>query len=270
MYKEFFGLTERPFAKTPDPRFLFESRQHREALARLEYAVEERDLTLLTGGIGCGKTTISRALIDRLDEDDYKIILMINPRLSPCQLLRSICRMSGADPKFFKTDLIEQINEELFRLYEQNKSLVLIIDEAQLIPQKSTFDEIRLLTNFQMDDTNLLTVIMIGQPEIKKRFSLPAYEALTQRIGIRYDLKPLNLEETDEYIRFRLSVAGRKELLFDKDAVEEIFKFSRGIPRLINTAATTCLIDAFGRDISAIGGESAKAVIRDLKEDNMG
>ncbi len=266
MYKIFFGLNERPFAKTPDPRFLYESKQHGEALARLEYAAEERELALLTGGIGCGKTTISRALVDRLGSD-YKIILMINPRLSSCQLLRAICKMMGTEPKYYKTDLIEQINDELFRLYEEGRSLVLIIDEAQLIPHKSTFDEIRLLTNFQLDDSNLLTIVLIAQPEIRNKLRLPSYEALSQRIGIRYHLKPLDREDTAEYIKFRLAVAGREEPLFDSNAIEKIFDYSGGIPRLINTAATTCLIDAFSRDEKVIDGSLAENVITELKAD---
>jgi len=147
MFEEHFGFTAKPFGKTPDPAFLYESNQHKEALARLEYAVEEKELALLVGDIGSGKTTLSRALIDRLG-DSRPVILLINPRLTPTQLLRSICSGLGLEPGKFRNDLLDQIHSRLFALYEEKREPVLIIDEAQLVPTKATFDEIRLLTNF--------------------------------------------------------------------------------------------------------------------------
>src|SRR3954468_21147129 len=190
MFEEFFGLTTKPFGKTPDPGFLYESAQHGEALARLEYAVEEKELSLLVGEIGAGKTTLSRALIDRIG-DARPVILLINPRLTPAQLLRSIASGLGLTPARFRNDLLDQIHGKLFELYEEKREPVLIIDEAQLIPTKATFDEIRLLTNFQLDDQNLLSVLLIGQPELDTRLDRHAYAALRQRIGMRYALGPL-------------------------------------------------------------------------------
>src|SRR6184192_3443630 len=166
MFEEFFGFATKPFGKTPDPSFLYESPQHREALARLEYAVEEKELALLVGDIGSGKTTLSRALIDRLG-DTRPIILLINPRLTPTQLLRSIAAGLGLAPSRFRNELLDQIHSKLFELYEAKREPVLIIDEAQLVPSKATFDEIRLLTNFQLDEENLLSVLLIGQPEVR-------------------------------------------------------------------------------------------------------
>ena len=155
MYEAYFGLQERPFSKTPDPRFLFLSKGHREALARMQYAVEERDLVLLTGEIGCGKTTLSRALMDALD-DSFKVVCLINPRLTPLEFLSSLARHLGVtEPARFKVDLLEQIGKILFEYYENDMTPVVVIDEAQLVPHKETFDEIRLLTNFQLDDINL-------------------------------------------------------------------------------------------------------------------
>src|SRR5882757_10688266 len=147
MFEEFFGFTTKPFGKTPDPGFLYESQQHAEALARLEYAVDEKELALLVGEIGSGKTTLSRALIDRIGES-RPVILLINPRLTPAQLLRSIAKGLDIDPPRFRNDLLERIHTRLYELYEESREPVLIIDEAQLIPSKQTFDEIRLLTNF--------------------------------------------------------------------------------------------------------------------------
>lgn len=255
MFEEFFGLAAKPFGKTPDPSFLYESRQHKEALARLEYAVEEKELALLVGDIGSGKTTLSRALIDRLTESgsaSRPIILLINPRLTPTQLLRSIAKGLGAEPPRLRNELLDQIHTRLYELYEEKREPVLMIDEAQLIPSKATFDEIRLLTNFQLDDQNLLSVILIGQPELEKRIEREHYAPLRQRIGMRYSLGPLSLDETIEYIEHRIRTAGGTRNPFDLRAMEEIHTLSRGIPRLINTLATTALLDAFGDDAETI------------------
>ena len=251
MFEEHFGFSTKPFGRTPDPAFLYESDQHREALARLEYAVEEKDLALLVGDVGSGKTTLSRALIDRVGES-RPVVLLINPRLSPTQLLRSISAGLGITPARFRNDLLDQLHTKLYDLYEQKREPVLIIDEAQLIPSKATFDEIRLLTNFQLDDQNLLSVVLIGQPELEERLERAAYEPLRQRIGMRYSLGPLSPEETVEYIEHRLRVAGGARNPFSATAMGEIHALSGGIPRLINTLCTTALLDAFGEDAETI------------------
>jgi len=251
MFEEFFGFTTKPFGKTPDPSFLYESPQHREALARLEYAVDEKELAVLVGEIGSGKTTLSRALIDRIG-DARPVILLINPRLTPNQLLRSIAVGLGLQPAKLRCDVLEQIQSKLVELYESRREPVLIIDEAQLLPGKATFDEIRLLTNFQLDDQNLLSVLLIGQPELDWRLDRAAYAPLRQRIGMRYSLGPLPLEETIAYIEHRIRVAGANRNPFSRAAMEEIHARSGGIPRLINTLATTALLDAFGDDAEII------------------
>ncbi len=262
MFEEFFGLQTKPFGKTPDPAFLFESRQHKEALARLEYAVEEKELALLVGDIGSGKTTLSRALIDRLGEA-RPVVLLINPRLTPVQLLRAIARGLGIEPARFRNDLLDQIHTKLFELYESKREPVLMIDEAQLIPTKATFDEIRLLTNFQLDDQNLLSVVLIGQPELEARLERDAYAPLRQRIGMRSSLGPLSLEETIEYIEHRIRVAGGARNPFSREAMAEIHTTSGGIPRLINTLATTALLDAFGEDAETIDPSRVVAAARE-------
>jgi len=262
MFETFFGLRSKPFGRTPDPAFLFESAQHREALARLEYAVDEKDLALLVGDIGSGKTTISRALIDRV-ADTRPIILLINPRLTPAQLLRSIASGLGLIPARFRNDLLDQIHTRLFELFEQKREPVLIIDEAQLIPGKATFDEIRLLTNFQLDDQNLLSVLLIGQPELEARLDRAAYAPLRQRIGFRYRLGPLSVEEVASYVAHRIAVAGGTRNPFDDDAVRALHEISGGIPRLINTLATTALLEAFGDDENRIDRTRIEAAARE-------
>jgi type II secretory pathway predicted ATPase ExeA len=175
MYEEFYRLTARPFSKTPDPKFLFLGRNHEEALARLQYAVEEKEMILLTGEIGCGKTTLTRALMDMLGSQ-YRIINIINPILSPAQFLRTLAkRMELHIPSRFKADLLDAIYEKVYQDFEAGTSAVIIIDEAQLIPRKETFEEIRLLTNFQLDYTNLLSLILVGQTDLRRRLNHKTY-----------------------------------------------------------------------------------------------
>lgn len=262
MFCEFFGFRERPFGKTPNPAYLFESAQHSEALARLEYAVEEKDLALLVGDIGSGKTTLSRALIDRIG-DSRPVILLINPRLTPSQLLRSIAAGLGLTPRHFRNDLLDQIHSRLYELYEEGREPLLMIDEAQLIPAKATFDEIRLLTNFQLDDQNLLSVVLIGQPELEGRLGRQAYAALNQRVGMRYNIGPLAEAETVEYVRHRIRIAGGERNPFTPEAMQGLHRFTGGVPRLINTVATTALLDAFGDDAETIDPARVESAARE-------
>jgi type II secretory pathway predicted ATPase ExeA len=264
MYEEFYGLTEKPFNKTPDPRFLYQSAKHAEALARLQHAVDEQDIVLLTGEIGSGKTTLSRVLIDSLDES-YRPLLIINPRLSPAQLLRTVALRLGMDDSGrHRHGLLEGINAKLYELFEAGKQPVLIIDEAQLIPGKTTFEELRLLTNFQLDDRNLLALVLIGQTELRERLDRRQYRALRQRIGMQYHLGPLDGEETREYVKHRLSVAGRETPLFDERALALLFEHSGGVPRRINIIAGNALLEGFGQGAEAIGPEIIESVVKDL------
>ena len=224
--------------------------------------MEEKELALLVGDIGSGKTTLSRALIDRLG-DARPVVLLINPRLTPTQLLRSIASGLGMQPGRYRNELLDQIHARLFELYEAGREPVLIVDEAQLIPSKATFDEIRLLTNFQLDDQNLLSVLLIGQPELETRIDRLAYAPLRQRIGMRYRLGPLTLEETIEYIEHRVRVGGGARNPFSRAAMEEIHAASGGIPRLINTLATTALLDAFGEDAETVDPQRIEAAARE-------
>lgn len=264
MYERYYGLSERPFSKTPDPRYLYMSQTHREALARLVHAVEERDLVLLTGEIGCGKTTLSRALMDELG-NGYRVMIFINPRLTPMEFLRALAlRLGLEDPSRYKTDLLEEIGSALYRCYEIGECPVLVIDEAQLVPHKETFDEIRLLTNFQLDDRNLMSVVLMGQPELRKRLAHRAYEPLRQRIGMQYDLHPLTLDETAEYLDFRIQVSGGVPGIFLPAAVERIHRYAGGVPRRINHVASLALLEGFGREARRIGPEILDAILSEL------
>jgi type II secretory pathway predicted ATPase ExeA len=264
MYKEFYGLREKPFSKTPDPRFLYLSKGHREALARLQYVMEERELALLTGDIGCGKTTISRALMDSMG-DAFHFCFVFNPRLNAMEFLRGIARgLRVEKPALAKDELLEEITGELYRFHQEGRCPVLVIDEAQMIPDREIFDEIRLLTNFQLDDRNLMSVIIMGQPELRRMLAAPVYEPFRQRIALSYHLNPLDMEETLEYLDFRVEVAGGSPGLFSPDAVHRIFELSGGVPRRINVIATNALLEGFGREASWVEGDIVEGLKSEL------
>lgn len=264
MYLEYYGFTEKPFDKTPNPVFFYKSPIHQEALARLQHGAEERELTVLTGEIGTGKTLLSRALIDSLEESFFPVLL-INPRLSPNQFLKTVAlRLGITSPPFFRADLLEQINTRLYQFYEESRCPVVIIDEAQLIPSKATFDEIRLLTNFQLDDSNLLSLILIGQPELRRRLKHNSYEAIRQRIGIRYHLGPMGRDDTSRYIAYRLETAGGDPDLITEEAVDVIFRYSGGLPRVINNIVSNALLAGFSKDLPVIGPDVVFDVVEDL------
>lgn len=263
MFASFFGLKKRPFSKTPDPRFLFYSRGHEEALARLQIGVEEKEIILLTGEVGSGKTTLSRALMDSLGEG-YRIISILNPRLTPSQFLRIIARRFGVDFNQPKDDLLEDLQGKVYDDYTKGITPIIIVDEAQLIPDKSTFEEIRLLTNFQLDDENMLSLILIGQPDLRRKLERKAYLPLRQRIGIFYHLRQLSHDEVRDYIAFRLKIAGRTEPLFSDAAIEAICRYSQQIPRNINNIAYNSLLGAFGQELQVISEEIIHDVAHEL------
>jgi type II secretory pathway predicted ATPase ExeA len=259
MFESHFGLREKPFRKTPDPRYLFLNESYEEALEQLLYAVEERDLALLTGEVGAGKTLLSRALVDRLG-DRYEVGMILNPRLSPRQFLRTVASEIGVgEPRFHAADLLEQIHDRLLALDEAKRPALLIVDEAHLIPSKATFEEIRLLTNFQLDDRNLIALVLIGQPELRERLQHRAYRALTQRIGAQFHLTPLSEEDSASYLRHRVRVAGGERELFTSGAIQVLHRASGGLPRVLNHLATQALLEGLAKGASRIDEEIATA-----------
>jgi len=259
MFESHFGLREKPFRKTPDPRYLFLNEDYEEALEQLLYAVEERDLALLTGEVGAGKTLLSRALVDRLG-DRYEVGMILNPRLSPRQFLRTVASEIGvSEPRFHAADLLEQIHDRLLELDEAKRPALLIVDEAQLIPGKATFEEIRLLTNFQLDDRNLIALVLIGQSELRERLQHRAYRALTQRIGAQFHLTPLSEDDTASYLRHRVRVAGGERDLFTNGAIRVLHRASGGLPRVLNHLATQALLEGLGRGAGMVDEEIATA-----------
>jgi type II secretory pathway predicted ATPase ExeA len=259
MYESFYGLRERAFKKTPDPRYLFLGESYEEALAQLQFAVEEMELALLTGEVGSGKTLLSRALVDKLGER-YEIGMVLNPRLTPRQFLKTAALELGIEsPRSQIADLMDQLYARLLELDGAGRAAVLIVDEAHLIPDRATFEEIRLLTNFQLDDRNLIAILLIGQPELRDRLRHRAYRALTQRIGAHFHLRPLTLAETSDYVRHRLQVAGAARAIFDEAALERLHLLSGGVPRVLNHLATQALIEGMVRGVPRVDVASVEA-----------
>ena len=252
MYEQYWGLREKPFRKTPDPRYLFLNDTYEEALERLKFAVEEMELALLTGEVGAGKTLMTRALVDSLGER-YEVGMILNPRLSPRQFLRTAAGELGVkEPRFHASDLLDQIHARLLELDESGRAALLIVDEAHLIPGKPTFEEIRLLTNFQLDDRNLIAIVLVGQPELRERLRHRTYRALTQRVGVSFDLVPLEPADTRAYLAHRLQVAGASRPLFSAEAIERLHEASQGIPRVLNQLATQALLEGMARGVAQV------------------
>jgi type II secretory pathway predicted ATPase ExeA len=263
MYETFYGLHDKPFRKTPDPRYLFLNETYEEALERLAFAVEEVELSLLTGEVGCGKTLLTRALIDRLG-DRYEVGMILNPRLAPRQFLRTVARELGvAEPRFHSSDLLDQIHARLLDLDEKGRPALLVVDEAHLIPGKPTFEEIRLLTNFQLDDRNLIAIVLVGQPELRERLKHRAYRALTQRIGAEFHLTPLSADDAVAYVRHRLKVAGATRTVLSDSAIRRLHAASRGVPRVLNHLATQALLEGMARGAAVVDEDMASAAVAD-------
>ena len=263
MYLEYWGLKTFPFENVPDPDFMYYSSEHEEALARLLYVVKEnKGIVLLTGEIGSGKTMLSRVLMQRLSETKFDIGLMTNPTLAPLDFLREILHNLGLNPagNSPKSHLLKLLNEKMLENLRDDMVTLLILDEAQLI-SKATFEEIRLLMNFQLNDRFMLTIILLGQPEL--RGVIKEIKQLDQRIAIRYHLNPFNLDETAKYIDLRLKKAGSVNSIIDRQAMDEIYGYSRGIPRLINNICDMSLMVGFISKTRIVDSGVVREAIRD-------
>lgn len=263
MYLDYWGLKKYPFENVPDPEFMYYSQEHKEALVRLLYAVNRRKgAALLTGEIGSGKTLLSRVFIQQLPEKDFEIGLITNPSLEPLDFLKEILYQIGLNFKTnSKTELINSLNTRLLENTKKNRTTLLIVDEAQLVHTDS-FEEIRLLLNFQLNDQFLMTFILIGQPELKD--IIRQYKQLDQRIAIRYHLNPLNIEETTKYISYRLAKAGLPDNgIFTPESIEEIYHYSEGIPRKINNVCDLSLLITFSMKGKAVDFDTVRKVIKD-------
>ena len=262
MYEEHFGFTEKPFSLTPDPRFLYKSESHANAFELLQYAMRRREgFVVVTGDIGTGKTTLCRALLEQIDRRTFTA-LVLNPFLSEDDLLKLILQdfgvVSRADVKagrlagVSKQDLIDTLYDFLLGLLPLKANAVLIIDEAQNLPLQ-VLEQLRILSNLETDKEKLLQMILVGQQNLKPLLRSPELRQLDQRVSIRYELKPLTDDETAAYIHHRLYVAGGASAVsFMPKAVQAVFQYSGGIPRLINLICDRSLLGAFSTKVSKV------------------
>jgi general secretion pathway protein A len=248
MYASFFGLSREPFSIAPDPRFLFMSERHREALAHLLYGLGGGGFVLLSGEIGTGKTTVCRHFLEQVPQD-CNVGYIFNPKLTVIELLRTVCDEFGVAHRDEATatvkDFVDPINGFLLKAHASGRSNVLIIDEAQNLSTE-VLEQLRLLTNLETSEKKLLQIILIGQPELRQMLEQPELEQLAQRVVARFHLDALSEPETAQYIAHRLSVAGLQGAIpFDEKAVRRIHRLSRGVPRRINLLCDRALLGAF-------------------------
>lgn len=264
MYEAHWGLTRLPFQNVPDPAFFFASSQHGEGLARLLYAVRYgKGAAMLTGAVGCGKTTLARAFILQLNQAHSDVGLITNPSLPRAEFLVEINQQFGLPASGNgKVDLLHRFNERLVDNQRMDRETVLIVDEGQAILEREVFEELRLLLNFQLNDRFLLTLVLMGQPELAEMVG--AVEQFAQRIAIRFHLQGLDEKETRDYIAFRLKRAGADRLLFTEGALDLIWERTRGVPRLINTLCDLCLLEGFASKESMVEERVARRALASL------
>ena len=266
MYKQFYQFKEYPFSITADPDYFFSSEHHLEAYSHLAYGIKERKgIIVITGEIGTGKTTLCRALLNRLD-DKIKTALILNPSFSDLQLLQLIIRdLEIPCTKNNKLDLVSAINQFLVEQTMKGNNVAVIIDECQNLNIRQ-LEQIRLLSNLETEKEKLLQIILVGQPELCEKLKNPALRQLNQRVTVRYHILPLMKEEVEKYINHRLTVAqADSRLQFTPQAIETVFEYSQGTPRIINIFCDRALLAGFVRETFTITEEIIHSCAKEVQ-----
>ncbi len=266
MYTQFYGLREKPFNVTSDPNFMFFSRHHKEALAHLFYGIKERKGFLeITGEVGTGKTTLCRVLLNSLDEKT-KTAFILNPNLSEVQLLRAITLDLGIKTESKnRNELMSSLNEFLIQQLSLGLNVVVIIDEAQNL-KPAILEQVRMLSNLETEKDKLFQIILVGQPELRDKLNSPSLRQLRQRISVRYHILPLESDEIEQYINHRLTVAGGDGLIiFTDKAIEQIYRYSEGVPRLINIICDRSLLAGYVLEKKKIGHDIVIKCVREME-----
>jgi len=271
MYYDFFGFREPPFSIAPDPRYLYLSDRHKEALAHLMYGVQgQGGFIVITGEVGTGKTTVSRCFIENVP-DNVDIALILNPRLSARELLSSICDELEIPHDVSATikELVDLINQDLLKAHAAGRHKVLMIDEAQNLSAE-VLEQLRLLTNLETAEKKLLQIVLLGQPELQEMLALPELRQLNQRVTARYHLDAIGKEELPAYLRYRLSVAGMRGDIFSQRAVNRLYRESQGIPRLINLISDRALLGAYAEGEHEITADHIRNASKEVRGHSMG
>ena len=265
-YTDHFDFDREPFSNAPNDKFYFDSEQHNQALVRLKYSVDsDKGLAVLVGGVGTGKTTLARRMLDDLPLEKYEssLLVMIHSAITPEWIMSRICVQLGVkNPDINPLKMLKQLYERLLEIEKEGRKAVVLIDEAQMLQTRELMEEFRGLLNLEIPDKKLLNIVFFGLPELDEVMKLDA--PLAQRVAFKYTLKPLSTEATLEYIDYRLQVAGCKKSPFNASALVLIDKFSGGVPRLINTICDNALFETFLRHGTEITAEIINNVVEDL------
>jgi len=266
MYLEYWKLHQTPFANVPSCNTFFCSPQHEEALRRLLYVIEHRrGVAMLTGEVGCGKTTVIKALADYLNKEQMQFAMISNPALPPEELLKAILlKLGGTAKNGSKTLILDQLQKILAANESAGRKTVLAIDEAHVIGDRETLDELRMLLNFQTDNDFLLTLILLGQPPLLRNIS--ELQPLKERISVKYNLQPLDLKNTLRYLLFRLKNAGATRGIFTRQAVHLLYEASSGIPLRVNNLCDRCLLIGLMANARLVDSRIMWAAIGDMEE----
>jgi len=267
MYQSYYGFKEMPFNITPDPKFLYLSPTHQEALQHLKFGVRERKgFIVLIGEVGCGKTTLCRRFLNELDPNHFDTALILNPRVTETQMLKAILSELGeAKLARSQVDLVSQMNRVLLERIEKGRDIVLIIDEAQNLSFE-VLEQIRLLSNLETDKQKLLQIVLMGQPELKDVLARQELRQLRQRILVHYELHPLSLADVTHYIQHRLTLAGSTgRPSFTPWALRAIHRASRGIPRVVNNLCDKAMLSAFIRESDQVTFWDARRATKDME-----
>ena len=265
-YLEHYGLDREPFSNAPDARFYYNSDLHSQALLRLMYAVDSnKGLAVLVGGVGTGKTTLARRMLDNLPEDRYEssLLVMVHSGITPEWILTRIALQLGVDePAGDRLKLLKQLYMRLLEIDDEGRRAVVLIDEAQMLQSRELMEEFRGLLNLEIPGKKLLNIVFFGLTELEDCLALD--EPLAQRVAVKYHLKSMTVETTTSYIKHRLQVAGAKEVLYDAEVIPLIHRYAGGVPRLINTISDNCLFEAYLRKMHKVDSRIAHSVAGDL------
>ncbi len=270
MYLKMFGFDEKPFHITPNPRFIFLSKIHKEAFAHLLYGIQQRvGFMSLAGEIGTGKTTVLRTLLEQLEDAEYGVALIFNPCLTALELLQTIHREFGIafDPEHSKLiELHDSLNRFLLQQRDAGKTVVLVVDEAQNLDPK-VLEELRLLSNLETETEKLIQMVLVGQPELEELLQRKDLRQLKQRLAVSYHLKPMDADDTQQYVLHRTRIAGsQNRAIFAPQALRQIFKFTQGTPRLINILCDRALLVAYSRDSQTVTKQDIHAAQKELRQ----